>query len=425
MSAEQDLIQALEKVVELDPQNASIRTQLAELLLKAGNGPEALKHVQFLLNERPDHRAALNLAVHACELAGDHAKAGAYKRMAEALGSQLIDGFSSTPVTEQTKVQENSPDGLQFIDREKTQEQMELIPPPGLDKWRVDGSTLRLSDVAGLENVKRRLQLSFLGPLQSQDLREAFGQTTQGGLLLYGPPGCGKTFLAKAVAGELGAGFLNVAISEVMDMWYGNSEKFMHEAFEAARFQKPCVLFFDEVDALARKRSSFTGQVGRSLVNQLLAEMDGVNSKNDGVYILAATNHPWDLDSAVRRPGRLDRILFVSPPDAEARVAIAQRTMAKIPHEQIDFKWIGDNTDGFSGADMAHLSKSAAEFALAESMKSGRVCPVVQRHFKQALKDVRPSMRSWFDSARNYALFSNQGGEYDDLLEYMKTRRMV
>jgi len=165
MSAEQDLIQALKKVVELDPQNAAIRTQLAELLLKAGDGHEALKHVQFLLNERPDHRTALNLAVKACELAGDHAKAAAYKRMAEAMGSQLIDGFSSTPVTDQAKVQENSPDGLQFIDRESTQEKMELIPPKGLDKWLIDGSTLRLSDVAGLENVKRRLKLSFLGPL--------------------------------------------------------------------------------------------------------------------------------------------------------------------------------------------------------------------------------------------------------------------
>jgi len=136
---------------------------------------------------------------------------------------------------------------------------------------------------------------------------------------MYGPPGCGKTYVARATAGEIKAGFLSVGINDVLDMWIGNSERNLHELFESARTHKPCVLFFDEVDALGAARSDMRHHAGRQLINQFLAEMDGVKTSNEGVLILAATNAPWHLDPAFRRPGRFDRILFVPPPDAAAR----------------------------------------------------------------------------------------------------------
>src|SRR5206468_9093310 len=164
----------------------------------------------------------------------------------------------------------------------------------------VEVSTVRLADVGGMTEVKQRLELAFLGPLRNPQLRAMYGKSLRGGLLLYGPPGCGKTFLARAVAGEMQARFLALSIVDVLNMWLGNSEKNLHEVFEAARRNAPCVLFFDEIDALGQKRSQLRQHAGRNVVNQLLAELDGVGDNNEGVFVLAATNHPWDVDTALR-----------------------------------------------------------------------------------------------------------------------------
>ena len=170
-----------------------------------------------------------------------------------------------------------------------------------------------------MDDVKRRLELAFFGPLRNPQMRKLYGKSLRGGLLLYGPPGCGKTFLARAVAGEMGAKFISVSIVDVLNMWIGNSERNLHEIFEAARRNAPCVLFLDELDALGHKRSQMTSTSMRTIGNQLLTELDGVDSNNDGVFVLAATNAPWDVDPALRRPGRFDRMCLVLPPDATAR----------------------------------------------------------------------------------------------------------
>ena len=195
------------------------------------------------------------------------------------------------------------------------------VPGPVVED--IERPAVRLADVGGMEEVKQRLELAFLGPMRNPQLARAFGASMSGGLLLYGPPGCGKTFIARAVAGELGARFFPVGISDVLDMWVGSSERNLAEMFAAARRAAPCVLFFDEVDALGQKRSHLTHSSSmRNTVNQLLSEMDSLGNRNDGVFVLAATNHPWDVDPALRRPGRFDRMLLVLPPDAAARAAI-------------------------------------------------------------------------------------------------------
>ncbi len=154
-----------------------------------------------------------------------------------------------------------------------------------------------------METLKEEIRIKIIHPLNHPDLYRAYGKSIGGGILLYGPPGCGKTYLARATAGEIHAGFLAVGINDVLEMWIGNSERNLHALFEHARQNTPCVLFFDEVDALAASRADLRASAGRQLINQFLAELDGIGARNEGVLVLAATNAPWHLDPAFRRPG--------------------------------------------------------------------------------------------------------------------------
>jgi SpoVK/Ycf46/Vps4 family AAA+-type ATPase len=288
----------------------------------------------------------------------------------------------------------------------------------------VEESTVTLKDVAGMEAVKRRLELAFLAPMRNPEMRRMYGKQLRGGLLLYGPPGCGKTFIAKAVAGELGAKFIAIGLPDVLNLWLGESERNVHEIFENARAYAPCVLFFDELDALGRKRSLMRNSSERNVVNQLLAELDSVGSSNEGVFVLAATNHPWDVDSALRRPGRLDRTLLVLPPDLEARAAILTSSLEKRPVEEINVKSIAALTEYFSGADLVHLCEAATELAMEDSLRTGTPRPIRMEDFRRALRDVKASTRGWFSTARNYAEFANEGGMFDDLVEYLRKNKI-
>jgi ATP-dependent 26S proteasome regulatory subunit len=286
----------------------------------------------------------------------------------------------------------------------------------------VERPKITFRDVGGMEAVKEEIRMKIIYPLQHAEMFRAYGKTVGGGILMYGPPGCGKTYLARATAGEINAGFLSIGINDVLDMWIGNSERNLHELFEQARRNRPCVLFFDEVDALGASRSDMRHSAGRHLVNQFLSELDGVEASNDGVLILAATNAPWHVDSAFRRPGRFDRILFVPPPDAPARSEVLRVMLRGKPAQDIDYDYIAKKTDDFSGADMKAIVDAAVETKLREAMKSGRPTPLATRDLQAVLRSVRPSTKEWFATARNYALYSNQGGLYDDILTYLKLK---
>jgi SpoVK/Ycf46/Vps4 family AAA+-type ATPase len=275
-----------------------------------------------------------------------------------------------------------------------------------------------------MEEVKRKINLAFLAPLRSPALREAYGKSLRGGLLLYGPPGCGKTFLARAVAGELGARFLVIGLQDVLDLWLGESERRLHDIFEAARRHAPCVLFFDELDAMGQKRSQLRGSAGRNVINQLLSELDGF-SPNQGVFVMGATNHPWDVDVALLRPGRFDRLALVLPPDGAAREAILAYHLRDRPLAQIDLGALARATEGLSGADLARLCEAAAELAIEGAMATDRVGPIGFDDLERARLQTRPSARGWFETARNFVLFANQGGLYDDLLTYMREHRLL
>jgi AAA+ superfamily predicted ATPase len=302
------------------------------------------------------------------------------------------------------------------------------VSPQGLDERALfaglEKPTIKFSDVGGMEAVKEEIRLKIIHPLQFPDLYKAYGKAAGGGLLLYGPPGCGKTHLARATAGEVQASFIHVGISDILDMWMGQSEKKLHELFELARMQAPCVLFFDEVDALAANRHDLRQSAGRTLINQFLEELDGARRSNDGVLILAATNAPWHLDPAFRRPGRFDRIVLVTPPDEPARVAVLEVLLRGKPLEdKVSLKAVAAQTAGFSGADLKAVVDTAVETRLRESMRAGKPLPVQQGDLLGAAKQVRPSTKEWFATAKNYALYSNEGGTYDDILTYLGIKK--
>ncbi|MDH4185364.1 MAG: ATP-binding protein [Nitrospira sp.] len=286
---------------------------------------------------------------------------------------------------------------------------------PDFEKPRI-----AFADVGGMEHVKEEIRMKIIGPMAHPEMYAAYGKAIGGGILMYGPPGCGKTHLARATAGEVQAHFLAVGISDVLDMWIGQSEKNLHELFQQARDHKPCVLFFDEVDALGAARTDMRQSAGRHLINQFLSELDGVQHSNDGVLVLAATNAPWHLDAAFRRPGRFDRVLFVPPPDQAARESILRILCKQKPVADLDYAKVAGHTEYCSGADLKAVVDVAVEQKLREAMKEGVPKPLSTKDLTAAAKTVKPSTKEWFSTARNYALYANQGGIYDDILRYLK-----
>ncbi|MFN8194836.1 MAG: AAA family ATPase [Nocardioidaceae bacterium] len=404
------IIASLTAAVEATPGDVPLRLHLAELLVAAGRSTEAVQHVAVALSIEPGSTEAQRL-------------------MAAALGTPPPAG-PAEPGTEPATQRATEGSGRGF-DWSAAEDDLDASVPPMF----VDGSTegdepasaydverfgVRLADVGGLEEVKARLEASFLTPMRNPELASLYGKSLRGGLLLYGPPGCGKTFLAKAVAGELGAGFLHVSLADILDMFIGQSERNMAELFATARAAAPCVLFLDELDAIGAKRSLTRHSGIRTTVNQLLTELDGVAHDNEGLYVLAATNAPWDVDPALRRPGRLDRTLLVLPPDKAAREAILRTHLRDRPLEAIDVARLAARTEGFSGADLAHLCSSAAESALMDSARTGEVRMIQMRDFDAALAEIRPSIGPWLEAARNVALYANESGEYDDLAAFLR-----
>ena len=294
---------------------------------------------------------------------------------------------------------------------------------PETGKLFIEKPKATFKDVGGMSKVKEEIQLKIIYPLTHPEMYKAYGKKSGGGILLYGPPGCGKTHIARATAGEVNAKFINVGINEILDMWIGGSEKKLHEIFEMARRNAPCVLFFDEVDALGANRSDMKNSAGRHLINQFLSEMDGIESSNEGVLILAATNAPWHLDPAFRRPGRFDRIIFVQPPDEEAREQIFNICLKEKPTQDIRVNEIAAKTKEFSGADIKALIDVVIERKLMESFKSGVPSAITGKDLLNAISSVHPSTKEWFTIARNYALYANESGLYNDILEYLKIKK--
>jgi AAA+ superfamily predicted ATPase len=422
MEPESTVLDSLRKAVDAMPHDVPLRLHLATLLLRAGQRDEAFRQLGTVLQQDPGNAQALSLL----REPGDAGPADP----------------SGPPGPSGPSGPSGGPGKAAHYDWSQAEDELRDVLPAmflgeggaagsasagidAADAFDAERAGLTLADVAGMTEVKQRLEAAFLAPMRNPDLRRLYGKSLRGGLLLYGPPGCGKTFIARAVAGELGARFIAVSFADIIDMFVGQSERNIHELFEIARRNAPCVLFLDEVDAIGQKRSQLRNTPMRSAVNQLLLELDDIAGNNEGVFLLAATNHPWDVDSALRRPGRFDRTLLVLPPDSTAREGVFRYHLKDRPVVGIDLAKLARMTDGYSGADIAHICETAAERALLDSVRQGEPRMIGTPDLEAAVTEVKPSLNAWFDTARNVALFANEGGTYDDLAAYLRKRRLI
>jgi SpoVK/Ycf46/Vps4 family AAA+-type ATPase len=404
----------LREALTLAPEDDSLKLALADLYYQQSKNSHALVIVEEMLKRRNSPPAARLLHARLLVRTGDIAFAISEYREATDEDETLRD----LEFEERLGIDSEDPEEEEIVDGRIRQgwgaeeEPSSIITP--LDKPETS-----FADVGGMESLKEEIRLKIIYPLEHADMYAAYGKSIGGGILMYGPPGCGKTHLARATAGEINSSFLSVGINEILDMWIGGSEKRLHEIFEQARRNTPCVLFFDEVDALGASRSDMRQSAGRHLINQFLSELDGVEYNNDGVLILGATNAPWHLDSAFRRPGRFDRILFVPPPDVEARAGILRIICQGKPTQNVDHEHIAKRAKDFSGADLKAVIDKAVETKLQKAMKTGVPEPLTTKDLTAAVKQVRPSTKEWFSTARNYALYSNEGGMYDDIRKFL------
>jgi len=246
--------------------------------------------------------------------------------------------------------------------------------PSALRENVVEVPNVSWEDVGGLEDVKRELYETVQYPLEHADKFEKFGMQPSKGVLFYGPPGCGKTLLAKAIANECGANFISIKGPELLTMWFGESEANVRELFDKARAAAPCILFFDEIDSIAKARgggASEAGGAGDRVINQILTEIDGVGARKS-VFVIGATNRPDILDNAVTRPGRLDQLIYIPLPDYKSRVSIFRANLRKSPVEPaVDIEQLASATEGFSGADITEICQRAAKNAIRESVNAG------------------------------------------------------
>ena len=428
-----------ERVLLIEPHNAEGQMGIARHLDFEGKTSEAILRLEVLCAQDAGVAPAWLLRARLALKEGDPADAREFYERAQGLDANLRDedllerivraGGTKASGDEKKKRLVMTGDGQYVEEFEKQDEEedetegMDAVMARELGLEFAKKGEVKFEDVGGMDAVKENIRMKIIYPIQKPELFKAYGKKAGGGVLMYGPPGCGKTLLAKATAGEIESNFLSVGLHQVLDMYIGQSEQKLHQIFELARKYAPTVLFFDEVDALAADRRDMRQSASRGLINQLLAEMDGANGENDGVLILGATNAPWHLDSAFLRPGRFDRLLFVPPPDLEARKEVARIHAREKPVVNLEEDLLAKKTEGFSGADIRAVFDQAVESTLEEAMKKGKVVPVTGKMLAKTAKQVKPSTRKWFESAKNYALYANQSGFYDEVLEFMGIKK--
>src|SRR5215203_294992 len=345
MPVDPELLAGLRAAVEAVPDNLALRLHVATVLLEAGRPAESLEHSSAVLALVPGQHEAV-------ELAG---------RATAALPSASVQAPAPYPSAAAAEPQHRG---------------------ATVDQWvlgEVEEPRTTLADVGGMPAIKRWLSTAFLSSLRDPEMRRLFGRSLRGGLLMYGPPGCGKTYLARAIAGELGAGFLRIDLAHVVDMWLGYSRRSIHEIFETARASAPCLLYLDQLDAIGPRRAGRRHSIGRGVVDQLVAELYSASETIIGAV----------LDG---------------------------RPLA----EDLDVGALAARTARYSATDLAQLCESAAAAALEASIVSNSSCPISLADFTRGLNEIRPSTPAWFDLARDYARFAAEPGSYDDLVTYLR-----
>lgn len=405
--------EAYRQALTLSPNDPKLKIGLAKAFQQNGKLTAAVVVLEELTNQ--NHPEA-HLQLARLMLAQNHpAEALDHYQRAILLDANLRDAVLEEDLTKSGSAS-STPDRVALGTSDNEPE------PFALENQR---PTINFADVGGMDAVKEEIALKIIFPLTKPELYKAYGKKTGGGILLYGPPGCGKTHLARATAGEIKASFLAVGLNDILDMWLGNSERNLHDLFQQARMTAPSVLFFDEVDAIGASRNDMRKSAARTVINQFLDELDGVRHANEGVLVLAATNSPWYLDSAFRRPGRFDRMIFVAPPDAPAREQILSLHLRDVLKQDIDVAAVAKRTNAYSGADLRAVIDRAVEQKLLQAFRLGYPVPLKTSDLLDAAKAHQPTVREWFSAAKNYALYANEAGQYEAVLTYMKAQKWL
>lgn len=280
-------------------------------------------------------------------------------------------------------------------------------------------------DIVGMSELKEEIRLKIIAPFSNPGLFAKFKKSAGGGILLYGPPGCGKTMMAKAISTECQAQFISVGISDILSKYIGESESHLADYFEKARKKKPSVLFFDELDTLGQSRSKGDNGWMKGLVNEFLTQLDGFKSDNESILVLAATNLPWDIDSALLRPGRFARQIFIPPPDLDARSEIFRTKMSDVPNEVTTWTQFAAKTEHYSGADIDGIIDSAKENVLAEILRSNIERPVADKDILNAIAGTKPSTKDWLNTVRTVVKYGGADSLYSDVEAYLKKHKLV
>jgi AAA+ superfamily predicted ATPase len=403
----------LEQQLLRDPFAAEPRARYARLLGETAEYADSLAQWRVLLGHAPSADAHLAAALCCLRLGDDDACREHVTR-----ARQCADFDAADPRI--AEIEPSVPAArLQLVAGGKRE-----LPQPA-DVISISRSDkVRFADVVGMRDLKKVVRLRIVEPFARPGLFQRFKKSAGGGVLLYGPPGCGKTLIARAIASECEASFTAVGISDILNMWVGASERNLAAIFDKARAQAPAVLFFDELDALAFARSKAHSDHTRTLVNEFLNQLDGFDGRNERVLILAATNMPWDVDEAMKRPGRFDRQIFVPPPDAEARAEMFRLKLRDVPHESIDPAQLAAGCEHFSGADIDGVIEHAKDAVLGEILESGRERPIRQYDLLAGVAAASPSTLEWLKTARNLVKYGGAGGSYKDVEQYLRSAKL-
>jgi AAA+ superfamily predicted ATPase len=399
-----------------DPFDLAARESYAKLLFDAGAASDALTQWELVAKQSPGCAAPQLEAARCCQKLGRPADVEKYLRGAES--SPDFDAGDERITELRKEPGKPGPVRLRALQGGREDGPSAKVIP------FTARPNVRFADVVGMAELKKLIRLRIIEPFVNPGLFARFRRRAGGGVLLYGPPGCGKTLIARAIAGECRALFISVGISEIMSMWIGESESNLAGIFEKARSERPAVLFFDELDALAFSRSKAQSEHTRRLVNEFLNQLDGLQGNNDQLLVLAATNMPWDVDGAMKRPGRFDRQFFVPPPDAEARTQMLRVKLDGTPAEAIDYARLAGQMAHFSGADIDGVVERAKDSVLGDILDGGAERALSERDLDSAIAASDPSTLEWLRTARNLVKFGGRDAGYKDVEQYLRESRL-
>jgi SpoVK/Ycf46/Vps4 family AAA+-type ATPase len=433
------------KSMELDPQNPIIYNNRGDAFYRKQDFQSAIKDYDKAIALNPNYlkafynRGLSYASVEEYEKAvDDFSKVIKLKEdFAEAYHLRGLAyeyaGSISSAITDYEKALELNPDlteaktHLESAKAKKDQEGKGGGEGGTADIKMLTKPNMNFNDVAGMSKMKEEIREAVVYPMRNPELARKYGKLGGGGILMYGPPGCGKSFIVKAAAGECQSGFINAKLSDLLDMYVGNTEKNIHKVFELARKNTPCILFFDEVDAIGGRRDQQEGQQYMKMaVNQMLYEMDGVEANNQSVLIIAATNAPWDVDPALRRSGRFSKTIYLPEPDRTSRIAILKMHAKKVPLGLwVPFYFLGLATEAYASSDLKSIVDDAATIPWREAflgiekktdelMKEGmakeqaeelakkqvKQRPVTLGDFVAAIAKKRSSLPPWYEQAK-------------------------